>query len=88
MRTLRTTFDALGLLAFVGLMLLVYRNREVHTSIDLQFTRFERVPVSMVVLGSLLAGSILALFFAVPEWVRLRGKIRSLRDSEPGAGDV
>lgn len=80
MRTFRAVFDALGLLAFFGMMVLVYRNREVHTTIDLHFTRFERVPISMVVLGSMLAGSILALFFAVPEWVRLRGKVRSLRD--------
>jgi uncharacterized integral membrane protein len=80
MRTLRTIFDALGLLAFFAMMVLVYRNREVHTTIDLHFTRFERVPVSMVVLASMLAGSILALFFAVPEWVRLRGKLRSLRE--------
>lgn len=80
MRILRLVFDLLGLVCFLLLMAFVWRNREFHASIDLGFGWWEKVPVSMIALASGLAGSILALFFAIPEWVRLRARIRELRD--------
>jgi uncharacterized integral membrane protein len=88
MRLLRTLFDGFGLLVFFGLMYFVYRNREIHASIDLWFGWYEKIPVAMIVLGSMLAGSILALLFAIPEWLRLRSKLRDLRDSRPGSAGL
>ena len=79
MKALRIVFDGLGILVFVALLVFVVRNRPLRTSIDLYVRSFQDVPVSALVLGSLLAGAILALFFAIPEWVRLRAKIRELR---------